>query len=67
MLTYCRDLFKLELTDSPKVPKDGKNANAKAIGWLLNPRYKLNGAKPEKRNIKHLFLYLDSLADKIIT
>jgi methionyl-tRNA synthetase len=38
----------------------------RATGWLLNPRCKLDGARPEKRQTKHLYLRLDSLRDKII-
>jgi methionyl-tRNA synthetase len=67
MLTYCRDPFEPESTDSSEAPKDGGNADTRGTGWLLNPRCKLDGAKPEKRNTKHLFLRLDSLADKIVT
>lgn len=61
------DPFEPKSTNSPEAPEDGENAGAKATGWLLNPRCKLDGAKPEKRNTKHLFLRLDSLADKIVT
>jgi methionyl-tRNA synthetase len=42
-----------------------ENPVAKATGWLLNPRCKLDGATPEKRRTKHLFLRLDRLSDKI--
>ncbi|OBT73308.1 hypothetical protein VF21_08450 [Pseudogymnoascus sp. 05NY08] len=42
------------------------NADAKATGWLINPRCKRDGPKPEKRETKHLFLRLDSLSDKIV-
>lgn len=66
MLTYRRDPFEPESTDSPEPPGEGGNADTKATGWLLNPRCKLDGAKPEKRNTKHLFLRLDSLADKTV-
>ncbi|PGH23152.1 methionine-tRNA ligase [Polytolypa hystricis UAMH7299] len=37
-----------------------------ATGWLLNPHCKLDGAVPERRKTKHLYLRLDALRDKII-
>jgi methionyl-tRNA synthetase len=39
---------------------------AKATGYLINPRCKLDGATPERRKTKHLFLRLDALKDKIV-
>ena len=39
---------------------------SKATGWLLNPRCKIDGATPERRKTKHLYLRLDSLGDKIV-
>ena len=38
----------------------------KATGWLINPRCKLDGATPEKRSTKHLYIRLDTLSDKLI-
>jgi methionyl-tRNA synthetase len=55
-----------ESTDSQQALEQDENAGAKATGWLLNPRCKLDGATPEKRRTKHLYLRLDSLADKIV-
>ncbi|KAF3354350.1 methionine--tRNA ligase like protein [Verticillium longisporum] len=39
---------------------------AKATGWLINPRCKLDGAKPDKKQTKHLFLRLDALKEPLI-
>ncbi len=36
-----------------------------STGWLLNPRCKLDGAAPEKRKTKHLYIRLDMLQSKI--
>lgn len=40
---------------------------SKATGWLINPRCKLDGATPEKRKTKHLYLRLDALRDQIVS
>jgi methionyl-tRNA synthetase len=37
-----------------------------ATGWLLNPRCKLDGATPERRKTKHLYLRLDALQGEIV-
>ncbi|KAI1645422.1 tRNA synthetases class I (M)-domain-containing protein [Daldinia loculata] len=37
----------------------------KATGWLVNPRCKLDGATPERRKTKHLYLRLDALQPEI--
>ncbi|OKL58447.1 putative methionine--tRNA ligase, cytoplasmic [Talaromyces atroroseus] len=42
------------------------DVEARATGWLINPRCKLDGATPEKRKTKHLYLRLDALKDKIV-
>lgn len=39
---------------------------AKATGWLIKPRCKLDGATPEKRTTKHLYLKLGALKDQIV-
>ncbi|KAL7629643.1 hypothetical protein AAE478_001165 [Parahypoxylon ruwenzoriense] len=39
----------------------------KATGWLVNPRCKLDGATPERRKTKHLYLRLDALQPEIKT
>lgn len=39
---------------------------AKATGWLINPRCKLDGATPEKRKTKHLYLKLDGLKEPLV-
>ncbi|KAG7290746.1 hypothetical protein NEMBOFW57_000749 [Staphylotrichum longicolle] len=41
------------------------NQETKATGWLINPRCKLDGTTPEKRQTKHLYLRLDALQDEI--
>ncbi|KAI0406358.1 methionyl-tRNA synthetase [Xylaria palmicola] len=38
---------------------------SKGTGFLISPRCKLDGAKPEARTTKHLYLRLDLLADDI--
>ncbi|KAF3391076.1 putative methionine--tRNA ligase, cytoplasmic [Talaromyces pinophilus] len=43
-----------------------QDVEARATGWLINPRCKLDGATPEKRKTKHLYLRLDALKDKIV-
>jgi methionyl-tRNA synthetase len=40
---------------------------AKATGWLINPRCKLDGTAPEKRQTKHLYLRLDALQEEVKT
>jgi len=52
--------------DSQQPLEQGESVDAKATGWLLNPRCKLDGATPEKRRTKHLYLRLDTLADEIV-
>ncbi|KAI1372644.1 tRNA synthetases class I (M)-domain-containing protein [Hypoxylon crocopeplum] len=37
----------------------------KATGWLVNPRCKLDGATPERRKTKHLYIRLDALQPEI--
>ncbi|KAH6636362.1 tRNA synthetases class I (M)-domain-containing protein [Chaetomium tenue] len=41
------------------------NQETKATGWLINPRCKLDGTAPEKRQTKHLYLRLDALQGEI--
>ncbi|KAH8729521.1 tRNA synthetases class I (M)-domain-containing protein [Ilyonectria robusta] len=45
---------------------DEDHVEAKATGWLINPRCKLDGAAPEKRSTKHLYLKLDALKDELV-
>lgn len=45
----------------------GQAQESKPTGWLINPRCKLDGATPEPRPTKHLFLRLDALKDDVIT
>ncbi|KAI1421904.1 tRNA synthetases class I (M)-domain-containing protein [Xylaria sp. FL1777] len=40
---------------------------SKPTGWLINPRCKLDGATPEARATKHLFLRLDALKDDVVS
>jgi hypothetical protein len=66
VLTYRRDPFEPESTTSIEAPVENEDTDTKGTGWLINPRCKLDGAKPEKRSTKHLFLRLDSLTDKTV-
>ena len=65
-LTIRRDPFEPESSGTPEAKKEGESAESKATGWLINPRCKLDGATPIKRNTKHLFLRLDALNDKLV-
>ncbi|KAI9149495.1 Methionine--tRNA ligase, cytoplasmic [Paramyrothecium foliicola] len=38
---------------------------ARATGWLINPRCKVDGATPDRRSTKHLYLRLDALQEEI--
>lgn len=49
----------------PFEPESTENTEAKATEWLINPRCKRDGSKPEKQETKHLFLRFYSLSDKI--
>ncbi|KAL1984601.1 hypothetical protein VTN96DRAFT_8903 [Rasamsonia emersonii] len=57
------DPLEPDSTDNGETQEDDV---VKATGWLLNPRCKLDGATPEKRKTKHLYLRLDALRDKIV-
>ncbi|GKT47580.1 putative methionine--tRNA ligase, mitochondrial [Colletotrichum spaethianum] len=56
----------------PLEPEPEANASAeddvaaKPTGFLIKPRCKLDGATPEKRKTKHLFLRLDALKDELV-
>ncbi|KAK4252143.1 tRNA synthetases class I (M)-domain-containing protein [Corynascus novoguineensis] len=41
------------------------NQETKATGWLINPRCKLDGTAPERRQTKHLYLRLDALQPEV--
>ncbi|VBB86628.1 Putative methionyl-tRNA synthetase, cytoplasmic [Podospora comata] len=43
------------------------NQETKATGWLINPKCKLDGTTPIKRQTKHLYLRLDALQGEIET
>ncbi|RWA10933.1 hypothetical protein EKO27_g4194 [Xylaria grammica] len=45
----------------------GQTQESKPTGWLINPRCKLDGATPEARATKHLFLRLDALKDDVVS
>ncbi|KAF2963783.1 hypothetical protein GQX73_g9803 [Xylaria multiplex] len=45
----------------------GQAQESKPTGWLINPRCKLDGATPEARATKHLFLRLDALKDDVVS
>ncbi|KAL2271490.1 hypothetical protein VTJ83DRAFT_861 [Remersonia thermophila] len=54
------------LLDPLEPDKDASgNQETKATGWLINPRCKLDGATPERRKTKHLYLRLDALQNEI--
>jgi methionyl-tRNA synthetase len=61
------DPLKPDSVDSKQPLEQDENVEAKATGWLLNPRCKRDGATPEKRRTKHLYIRLDSLTDEIVT
>ncbi|RYP51761.1 hypothetical protein DL768_002984 [Monosporascus sp. mg162] len=46
---------------------DKQQAGERGTGWLINPRCKLDGATPERRTTKHLFLRLDALNDEVVS
>ncbi|KLU88622.1 methionyl-tRNA synthetase [Magnaporthiopsis poae ATCC 64411] len=55
------------LLDPMEPDKDGSASDdAKATGWLLNPRCKVDGSTPEKRRTRHLFIRLDALQSEIL-
>ena len=54
-------------TDTSQQSEQDAATVLKATGWLLNPRCKLDGAKPERRKTKHLFLRLDTLSGDIVS
>ncbi|KAI1320509.1 methionyl-tRNA synthetase-like protein [Xylariaceae sp. FL0255] len=56
------------LLDPLEPSSDSKDAaKSSGTGWLLKPRCKLDGATPEARKTKHLFLKLDALKDDIVS
>lgn len=64
----CGNLLDPLEPDAKEGGEDGEeqDVEARATGWLINPRCKLDGATPEKRKTKHLYLRLDALKDKIV-
>jgi methionyl-tRNA synthetase len=46
--------------------EDDDHVEAKATGWLINPRCKVDGTAPEKRRTKHLYLRLDAIKDLLV-
>lgn len=60
------DPFEPESKANPNSQQGGDIAPDEATGWLLNPRCKLDGATPEKRKTKHLYIRLDMLESKIV-
>ncbi|KAH7157599.1 tRNA synthetases class I (M)-domain-containing protein [Dactylonectria estremocensis] len=58
----------LDAFEPEKEPNTGDDdhVEAQATGWLINPRCKLDGAAPEKRRTKHLFLKLDALKEELV-
>ncbi|KAL1848586.1 hypothetical protein Plec18167_002210 [Paecilomyces lecythidis] len=65
------DPLEPESTEDAQAKASGQSQEedvvTKATGWLINPRCKLDGATPEKRNTKHLYLRLDALRDQIVS
>ncbi|KAF7543321.1 hypothetical protein G7046_g10025 [Stylonectria norvegica] len=51
---------------NPNTTEEEDIADVKATGWLINPHCKLDGATPERRQTKHLFLRLDALRDELV-
>ncbi|KAL1895762.1 hypothetical protein Cpir12675_003095 [Ceratocystis pirilliformis] len=39
---------------------------ARATGWLINPRCKVDGTTPIRKTTKHLYIKLDQLGDRIV-
>uniref|UniRef100_A0A093VJR9 methionine--tRNA ligase n=1 Tax=Talaromyces marneffei PM1 TaxID=1077442 RepID=A0A093VJR9_TALMA len=64
----CGNLLDPLEPDAKEGGEEGEeqDVEARATGWLINPRCKLDGATPEKRKTKHLYLRLDALKDKIV-
>ncbi|KAI1204234.1 methionyl-tRNA synthetase [Annulohypoxylon truncatum] len=52
----------LEPTEDTKAES---GEDRKATGWLVNPHCKLDGATPERRTTKHLYLKLDALQPEV--
>ncbi|KAK3937367.1 tRNA synthetases class I (M)-domain-containing protein [Diplogelasinospora grovesii] len=52
----------------PERKPDGSltGLDSTATGWLINPRCALDGASPERRKTKQLYLRLDVLSDSIV-
>ncbi|KAK0390123.1 hypothetical protein NLU13_3696 [Sarocladium strictum] len=49
----------------PDRDSDGAQQDVGAAGWLINPHCKLDGATPERRKTKHLYLKLNVLQEKV--
>ena len=62
------DPLEPEPQEKADLPADDSEppGETKAIGFLINPRCKLDGATPVKRKTKHMYLRLDALRDKIL-
>jgi methionyl-tRNA synthetase len=57
----------LDAFEPEKEPNTGDDeVEAKATGWLINPRCKLDGATPERRRTNHLYLKLDALKEELV-
>ncbi|KAH7318266.1 tRNA synthetases class I (M)-domain-containing protein [Stachybotrys elegans] len=46
-------------------PEQTGEDEARATGWLINPRCKVDGSTPVRRKTKHLYLRLDDLQEKV--
>ncbi|EJP66603.1 putative methionine--tRNA ligase, cytoplasmic [Beauveria bassiana] len=51
--------------EEKEVPEGEAIDEVKATGWLVNPRCKVDGATPEARKTKHLYLKLDDIAEQL--
>ncbi|KAL1993287.1 hypothetical protein VTN49DRAFT_3236 [Thermomyces lanuginosus] len=63
----CGNLLDPFEPESKETNKKDEDVVTKATGWLINPRCKLDGATPERRKTKHLYLRLDALRDQIVS
>lgn len=55
----------LKPEQDPNSTEAAQDNEQKATGWLINPRCKLDGATPEPRKTKHLYLKLDAIESKL--
>jgi methionyl-tRNA synthetase len=56
----------LKPEDDAATAVKGQTDEMRSTGWLINPHCKVDGATPERRKTKHLYIRLDALREKII-